>query len=132
MDQSQHSVWPLLISFAGLLLELVGGFLLAMEDIFKVKDSNKLRNELKTVTHPAMKGIPWLGYGIVLTSATDAEKIAEKVKEIGLKYNQKRARLGFLLLFIGIVVHGIERCLTYGCSTILTRRPKIGYNVRSE
>ncbi len=59
MDPSQHSIWALLVSLVGLLLELIGGFLLAREDLFKVYASKRLREELKVVTHPAMKDIPW-------------------------------------------------------------------------
>jgi len=115
MDQLQHSVWALLISLAGLALELIGGFLLAREDLFKVRDSKRLREALKVVTHPAMKDIPWSDYGLVLTSATDEEQsvIQRKVEQIPLKYNQSRARWGFLVLLAGILLHGIERCLTY-------------------
>ncbi|MBV8809268.1 MAG: hypothetical protein JO033_11385 [Acidobacteriaceae bacterium] len=115
MDHPQHSIVALLVSLVGLLLELVGGFLLAREDLFKVRDSKRLRQELKVVTHPAMKDIPWSDYGVVLTSATDVEQsvIEQKLKEIPLKYNQKLARCGFVLLFAGIVIHGIERCLAY-------------------
>lgn len=115
MDQSQHSLWALLISLAGLLLELVGGFLLAREDLFKVRDSKRLREALQVVTHPAMKDIPWSDYGLVLTSATDEEQsmIKDKVEKIPLKYNQNLARWGFLFLLAGILLHGVERCLAY-------------------
>ncbi|HEY7302889.1 MAG TPA: hypothetical protein VH601_02145 [Bryobacteraceae bacterium] len=115
MDHPHHSVVALVVSLLGLLLELVGGFLLAREDLFKVHDSKRLREALKVVTHPAMKDIPWSDYGVVLTSATAVEQsvIEQKMEEIPLKYSQKLARCGFLLLLGGILLHGIERCLAY-------------------
>lgn len=115
MAHPHESVLALVVSLVGLLLELAGGFLLAREDLFKVRDSKRLREELKVVTHPAMKDIPWSDYGLVLTSATDEEQsvIEEKVKKIPLKYSQKLARWGFLCLLAGILIHGLERCLAY-------------------
>ena len=115
MDQSHDSLVALVVSLAGLAMELLGGFLLAREDLFKVRDSKRLHEELKVITHPAMKNIPWSDYGVVLTAAADVDQSAvnEKVEAIPLKYNQKAARWGFLLLLGGIVVHGVERCLGY-------------------
>ncbi len=109
--QEHHSTTALAVSLAGLALEAMGGLLLAMEDLYKYEDLQKLKNALNVVNHPAMKGITWLEtHGIVLYPGDDPDK---KLEELPIKHNQSVARLGFWLLFSGILLHGFERVLSY-------------------
>lgn len=115
MDPAQHgSGVALLVSLGGLVLELWGGFLLGREDLFKVRERKQLQQKMEVIGDPALKGIPWLEHGGVLVfEGGKLEDLKKRLEDIPLKYNQRAARRGFMLLFAGIVVHGIERVLAY-------------------
>jgi hypothetical protein len=103
-----HSVVALIGSLLGLLLELIGGILLGVEDYFKHSDWKQLKIKLQAMKHPALQGIPWFG---VITNSTD--ELAEILESVELKHNQTRARIGLWMFIGGILVHGVELFLSY-------------------
>src|SRR4051812_43790205 len=97
-----------LLALFGLLLELIGGILLGVEDYFKHKDWETLKVKLQAMKHPALQGIPW--FGLLIKPTDNLEEIPEG---IDLKHNQTRARVGLWMFIAGIAVHGAELCLSY-------------------
>jgi hypothetical protein len=103
-----HSMVALIASLVGLFFELTGGILLGVEDYFKHKDWQQLNVKLQAMKHPALQGIPW--FGVITNSTDDLTKMLESLE---LKHNQTRARVGLWLFIGGILVHGVELCLSY-------------------
>jgi len=98
-----------LLEYFGWVFEAIGGVLLAWEALFKVSDRERMRNRIAVVTDEALAGIEWVEGKQVIRPGLTADQLKEKFGEIMEERTQTKARLGLVLLLVGLLLHGLAK-----------------------